>query len=215
MLRSVAAARADFFLSRRGCGGICFLARRMAVDFPKAPMSPCSQCGASLSEQALFCPRCGTPVFQPGAEQMSATTSHAIGEERHSVSPPVRAASGGHSGDALPIPENIAGVVAYLTILPAVVFLFIEPFRRNLFVRFHAFQHLYLWVAGFVLAIVAGILGMLLQLIPFMRVLVFPLAGLITLAWFFLWVLLVVKAYHHQMFKLPVIGDLAEQQAGV
>jgi uncharacterized membrane protein len=44
-------------------------------------------------------------------------------------------------------------------------------------------------------------------------VLVFPLGGLITLAWFFVWVLLVVKAYQHELFKLPIIGDLAEQQA--
>ena len=56
--------------------------------------------------------------------------------------------------------------------------------------------------------------ALLMQLIPFMRVLVFPLAGLIGLAWFFLWVLLVVKAYQHELFKLPIIGDLAEQRAG-
>jgi uncharacterized membrane protein len=177
-------------------------------------MSPCSQCGASLSDQALSCPRCGA-ASQPDTEQMAAATSQAAGEGTQSGPPPVIAEIGGNFGDALPIPENIAGVVAYLTILPAVVFLFIEPFKRNLFVRFHAFQHLYLWVAGFVFAVAAGILSMLLQLIPFMRVLVFPLAGLISLAWFFLWVLLVVKAYRHELFKLPVIGDLAEQQAGI
>ena len=126
----------------------------------------------------------------------------------------VAAVSRDTSGEALPIPENIAGVVAYITILPAIVFLFLEPFKRNFFVRFHSFQHLFLWVAGFVIAVVAGILSALLQLIPFMRVLVFPLGGLITLAWFFVWVLLVVKAYQHELFKLPIIGDLAEQQAG-
>ncbi len=104
--------------------------------------------------------------------------------------------------------------MAYITIVPAIVFLVLEPFRRNFFVRFHAFQHLFLWIAGFVFAIVAGILSVLMQLIPFMRVLVFPLAGLIGLAWFFLWVLLLVKAYQHELFKLPIIGDLAEQRAG-
>ena len=35
--------------------------------------------------------------------------------------------------------------------------------------------------------------------------------ALIGLAWFFLWLLLVTKAYHHEMFKLPWIGDLAEE----
>jgi len=171
------------------------------VDFGGVPMALCQRCGASMPGQASFCPRCGVAVSQPSNDRLQP------GGE------PMAAASGETSGEPLPIPENIAGVVAYITIIPSVVFLFLEPFRRNFFVRFHAFQHLYLWVAGFVFAIAAGILSMLLQLIPFMRVLVFPLAGLITLAWFFLWVLLVVKAYQHELFKLPIIGDLAEQQA--
>jgi len=64
---------------------------------------------------------------------------------------------------------------------------------------------------GMAFAIAAYLLWMLLQLIPIMRVLVFPFAGLIALAWFFLWLLLVVKAYHHEIFKLPYIGDLAEE----
>ena len=46
-----------------------------------------------------------------------------------------------------------------------------------------------------------------------MRVLVFPFTGLVGLAFFFLWVLLVVKAYQHEMFKLPILGDLAETWA--
>jgi uncharacterized membrane protein len=46
-----------------------------------------------------------------------------------------------------------------------------------------------------------------------MRVLFLPLGGLISLAWFFLWLLLVVKAYYHEMFKLPYLGDLAEEWA--
>ena len=115
------------------------------------------------------------------------------------------------SRDPLPIPENVAGVIAYITIFPAIVFLLIEPFKRNRFVRFHSLQHLLLWAAGVGIGLAAGLAGAILQLIPFMRVLVFPLAGLISMAWFFLWVLLVVKAYHHEMFKLPVIGDLAEE----
>ena len=179
-------------------------------------MSLCSQCGESLSEQALFCPRCGTAFSQVTTEEeeIEATEPQADsailqpGDEVHGV------AGGETLGETLPIPENIAGAVAYITIIPAVVFLFLEPFKRSFFVRFHAYQNLFLWVAGFVVGIAAGILSAILQLIPFMRVLVFPLAGLITLAWFFVWVLLVVKAYQHELFKLPIIGDLAEQQAG-
>jgi uncharacterized membrane protein len=179
-------------------------------------MSLCPQCGASSSDGALFCPSCGAPVVQSEADRTGNTAHLPTKDDRL---PPEGIPRGPFYGDApgeaLPLPENIAGAVAYITIVPAIVFLLLEPFKRNLFVRFHAFQHLFLWVAGFVIAIAAGILAALLQLIPFMRVLVFPLGGLIGLAWFFLWVLLVVKAYQHEFFKLPIIGDLAEQRAGI
>jgi len=172
-------------------------------------MPVCPQCGASSPDQALFCQRCGGSLAQVGADEAKATGAPSTAEVVTRRAPDV-----GSSGNELPIPENIAGVVAYITIFPAIVFLFLEPFKRNLFVRFHAFQHLFLWVAGLGIGIAAGILGAVLQLIPFMRVLVFPLTGLIGLAWFFLWLLLVVKAYQHEIFKLPIIGELAEQQAG-
>jgi uncharacterized membrane protein len=41
----------------------------------------------------------------------------------------------------------------------------------------------------------------------------FPIWGLRGLAEFGLWLPLVIKAYQHQMFKLPIVGDLAEKQA--
>jgi uncharacterized membrane protein len=187
----------------------------MAAVFLEMPMADCSRCGGALSEEARFCPRCGDAVSPVGADEVSETASPASNQGREPQVVRVAAASRETSGEALPIPENIAGVVAYITIVPAIVFLFLDPFRRNFFVRFHAFQHLFLSVAGIVTAIAAGFLFSILQLIPFMRVLVFPLAGLIMLAWFFLWVLLVVKAYHHELFKLPILGDVAEQHAGV
>jgi uncharacterized membrane protein len=176
-------------------------------------MSLCAQCGASLSDQARFCPGCGAAVALGGVDEPKATARQSTDEGLQPASHPVITSGDDTSGEALPIPENIAGVVAYITIIPAIVFLFLEPFKRNFFVRFHAYQHLFLWIAGFVFGTVALILATAVQLVPFMRVLVFPLAGLIALAWFFVWLLLVVKAYRHECFKLPVIGDLAEQRA--
>jgi uncharacterized membrane protein len=37
---------------------------------------------------------------------------------------------------------------------------------------------------------------------------------LVSLAGFIIWLILVLKAYQGQIWKLPVIGDLAEKQAG-
>jgi len=164
-----------------------------------------------LPAQARFCPHCGGTILQTPAQPQAEIEPaiEAIPEEEAATADSVAAA---HLSEAvLPVPENIAAVVAYLTLIPAVLLLYLEPFRRNRFVRFHALQHILLGAAGLVCAVAATILWMVLQLIPPMRVLVFPFAGLIGLAWFFLWLLLVVKAYHHEMFKLPVIGDVAEE----
>jgi uncharacterized membrane protein len=103
--------------------------------------------------------------------------------------------------------ENIAGMLAYFTIIPAIIFLLIEPYNRNRFVRFHAFQCLFTVAALIVLQIVLSFVSYVLPLM------MFPIWGLLGLAEFALWLLLVIKAYQHEMFKLPVVGDLAEKQA--
>jgi len=46
----------------------------------------------------------------------------------------------------------------------------------------------------------------------FVTALMWPLVGL---AIFGVWVLLMIKAFQHQIYKLPIIGDIAEKQAGV
>src|SRR5438270_13301667 len=33
--------------------------------------------------------------------------------------------------------DNVAGMLAYVTIIPAIIFLAIEPFHKNRFIRFH------------------------------------------------------------------------------
>ena len=104
--------------------------------------------------------------------------------------------------------ENVAGMLAYFTIIPAIIFLLIEPYNRNRFVRFHSFQCLFTAAALIVLHIV---LSIFVYIVP---VLMFGLSGLVGLAELALWILLVVKAYQHEMFKLPIVGDLAEKQAG-
>jgi uncharacterized membrane protein len=179
----------------------------MAASF-EVPMSLCPRCGAELPEQALFCQQCGEPASQDSAPREGEGLVPAETAAAAVSAPSSRDAEMGHE---LPIPENIAAVIAYITIIPAILFLYVEPFRRNLFVRFHAFQHIFLFVAGVAFTTVATVFLTVLQLIPFMRVLIFPFIGLISLAWVFLWVLLVIKAYHYETFKLPWIGDLAEE----
>jgi len=109
------------------------------------------------------------------------------------------------------LPDNLAAALAYLTPLPAIVFLRVKPFNRNHFVRFHSFQSIFLALAGLVVAAALRILFWLISLIPKFGYLLASLAVLLTvLAWVILWLVIVVKALQHELFKLPVIGNLAE-----
>jgi uncharacterized membrane protein len=106
--------------------------------------------------------------------------------------------------------DNVAGMLAYFTIIPAIIFLLLEPYNKSRFVRFHAWQSIFFGLAWWVLWIGLRIIVHL-PLLGFLTLLAWPLVGLGGLI---LWIMLVIKANQGQMFKLPVIGDLAEKQAG-
>jgi uncharacterized membrane protein len=110
--------------------------------------------------------------------------------------PPAQAADEGLS-------DNAAGALAYVTFIPAVIFLVVAPYNQKPFVKFHAFQSLGLAVTGFVLGFI--------NIIPILGQIIF-LIGLLAL--FVLWVLCVLKASQGNAFKLPVIGNFASEQSG-
>jgi uncharacterized membrane protein len=162
----------------------------------------CSSCGAQVADTASFCPACGKPAapVQPTApSQGSAGAAPATA---------VAAASTGG------LEDNVAGLLAYITIIPAILFLVMEPYNKKPFVRFHSFQCIFLHVAAIVVGIAAMILSAVLAFIPIFGHLVMLLIWpVIWLGFFVLWLVLLMKAYQGQMWKLPFIGDLAEKQA--
>ncbi len=105
--------------------------------------------------------------------------------------------------------DNVAGMLAYITIIPAIIFLVMEPYRRNRFIRFHSFQCIFLAVAVIAIHIALSMLAV----VPFLIFLTFPLHGLVSLAALVLIIFLALKANQGQMYKLPWIGDMAEKQA--
>lgn len=105
--------------------------------------------------------------------------------------------------------DNVAGMLAYVTIIPAIIFLVMEPYNKNRFVRFHSFQSLFFCGALIILQIGLSIISF----VPFLALITIPLHLLIGLGAFVLWIILLIKANAGQMYKLPVIGDMAEKQA--
>lgn len=111
--------------------------------------------------------------------------------------------------------ENIVGALAYLTFIPAIFFLLVEPYNKNRFVRFHSVQCLLLGAAAILLAIALKLASVVLFIIPVLGPLVVLLVStVVALAVVVIWLVLVIKAFQGEMFKLPLLGDIAGHQAG-
>lgn len=102
------------------------------------------------------------------------------------------------------ISDNAAGALAYVTIIPAIVFLVVAPYNTNSYIKFHAWQSIFLGIAAFAIGII--------NVIPILGQIVFLLG---MLALFVAWIIVILKASKGERYKLPVIGNLAEKQAGV
>ncbi len=111
------------------------------------------------------------------------------------------------------LPQTVAGALAYCTILPAIVFLLVEPYNKSRFVRFHSFQCIGLWFAALVFGAALRVAGVLLFFVPLLgHLVVLLLSMVVSLGFFVIWVVMIVKALQGEMLKLPVIGDFAQQQ---
>jgi uncharacterized membrane protein len=156
-------------------------------------MAFCTACGAPLSESAAFCARCGAAV-----KRDSAPAGAAAGGP---VEPGPSAAPASPSTAAPAISQNLAAMLCYI-FFAAIIFLLVEPYNRNRFVRFHAFQSILFTIAWVVLH---GVV-----VIPYLGWALWPV---VELAFLISWIVLLIKAYQGVMFKLPVIGEFAEQHA--
>src|SRR5580698_7529036 len=110
-------------------------------------MAFCNLCGAQIADGTTTCAAC------------------------MSRAPAAPAASGATMAD------NVAGMLAYITIIPAIIFLVMEPYNKSRFVRFHSFQSVFFFVAVFALHIALSII----TVVPFMIFLTFPLHMLVFL----------------------------------
>jgi uncharacterized membrane protein len=105
--------------------------------------------------------------------------------------------------------DSAASGIAYITFIPAIIFLATAPYNRSANVRFHCWQSIFLTIAYIIVRIGLMILGHM----PFIGLLLIPVILLIGLGFFILWLIVMIKAFNGQCFKIPVIGDFAEKQA--
>jgi uncharacterized membrane protein len=154
-------------------------------------MAHCTKCGAALADNAGFCPSCG-------AQQAGASNP---------------AQSGGSTAQS-GMAENVAGLLCYvLGWVTGLIFFFID---KRPSVQFHAKQSIVVFGG---LTVIRIVLGMFIGVSFFAGGMGFlSLAGaifsLLFLVGLVLWILLMIKAYQGERFRVPFAADLADKLFG-
>jgi uncharacterized membrane protein len=116
------------------------------------------------------------------------------------------------SGGGTPQNQVVAALAYLLGLVTGIIFLYLEPYDKDEFVRFHARQSIAFSIAWFVINIV---LGVFIAVLPFgLGRLLAGLQELINLGLAIMWIFLMYKAYSGVKFKIPFVGDFAEKQVG-
>ncbi|HEY4776611.1 MAG TPA: DUF4870 domain-containing protein [Candidatus Acidoferrales bacterium] len=152
-------------------------------------MPHCTKCGANVADNAAFCPSCGATVG--------------------GASPSTPAASS-QSGLA----ENVAGLLCYvLGWITGLIFFLTD---KRPFVRFHAAQSIVVFGALMILRIIIGMMFVTSGLTGVATgfSLGIMLSGLVSIVGLVLWILLMVKAYQGERYRLPIAAEFADKLAG-
>ncbi|HLH00736.1 MAG TPA: hypothetical protein VKX49_30800 [Bryobacteraceae bacterium] len=165
-------------------------------------MAFCANCGAPVDGR--FCQKCGAPVagaapINPGVPGGAAAPGMA----------PQAAAAG--------MSDNAAGAICYLFgFITGILFLVLAPYNQNRNVRFHAFQSIFLNIAWVVLWIAVTVLSIALHVIPVIGAIISILLGFcLWIGALVVWLFMMFKTYNGEKIVLPVIGPMAEKQAGM
>jgi uncharacterized membrane protein len=97
--------------------------------------------------------------------------------------------------------ENLMGAASYLLgFITGIIFLLVE--KQSKFVRFHAMQSTVLFGGLFIVNIALG----------FVPILGWLVGLLLSFVAFILWIVCMWKAFQGEMYKVPFVGEIAEQQ---
>jgi uncharacterized membrane protein len=155
-------------------------------------MAHCTKCGAAVGDGAGFCPACGAPQAAPGAVQSAPAAVPAASQ----------------------MDEKVAGLLCYvLGWVTGLIFYFID---KRPYVRFHAAQSIVVFGGLHILSIVVGMFFGFSLLAGGLSgfSIGYAFYGLVNVIVLILWILLMVKAYQGERFRVPIAADLAEKFFG-
>jgi uncharacterized membrane protein len=142
----------------------------------------CSGCGAEVGSDAAFCRKCGRSLSSSPA--------------------PIAAGAAPTTG----LRENVAGFLCYILFWVSGLLFFLIDKRPS--VRFHAMQSMITFGGLFAINWLFSWGGWFSGFLGFAVMSMFhSLLGVVVVV---CWILCMVKAYQGQRYKLPVVGDMAE-----
>ena len=120
--------------------------------------------------------------------------------------------------------ENVASALSYVLFwLTGIIFYFLE--KENKTDRFHALQSIITFIPLWIIAWIVGWIGAPkvayggygwwgtgVTVDPGIPALLWASWG-VNIKMFVLWLILIIKAYQGEKFKLPIVGDIAEKHA--
>lgn len=155
----------------------------------------CTKCGANVADNVAFCPSCGTPQASASGGPAAAA---AVPAQTQQMS------------------ENVAGLLCYvLGWITGLIMYFVD---KRPYVRFHAAQSIVTFGGLHIIEIAFGMFFGFSMFGGFSGFVGFGLGTviymLISLTAFVLWILLMIKAYQHERFRVPIAADIAEKIFG-
>jgi uncharacterized membrane protein len=167
--------------------------------WPEDNMAYCASCGQDVGNGS-FCPKCGA------AQGAASSASSSAGTGTAAAVAPITVTASPTEGLA----ENVAGLLCYvLGWITGIIFLLID---KRPWVRFQAAQSIAVFggltVVRIALSVMSGMIG---GLVGFgLLAMIGLLVGMVGLV---LWIFLMVKAFKHENFRVPVAASIADSIA--
>ena len=173
----------------------------------------CPKCAAENTEGNKYCQKCGAVLVADAPKSTGVCakcgTKNAEGTKYcQNCGSMVDTQAPKAAGSTTSLEPNVAGLLCYLAWwITGLVFILIE--KENKFVRFHAMQSIVTFGALTVVAVAVSILAQIGALHWLFNI----LQAVVWVIWVVLWIVLMIKAYQGERFKLPIAGDIAEKNS--
>ena len=169
-------------------------------------MPYCVMCGSEVKPRDVFCAQCGTrqnaPAPASDAGESAGSASGTGSSSAFAAAPPIS-----FKDDLRGLNPRTASILCYAPFfgwIMAIVVLASQRFRTDKTTRFHAFQGLYLFAVYF---LVNAFLPELFDFARATRV----VSRAIEVALLGVSILMMIKTGHGEVFRLPVLGELADK----